>query len=1011
MEGKNLQALRHQLEGQTREIQRLQKEVEQATQRALNSLSASDYGCQRLPNASHHCPSTDDKFSPLVSNAATLSLPFQHNRALHHSLPIDQLGCARRTIIKDGLERNNFDLQQRSLGKSLDEYVLRFKDSQETSKEIRNMFAPQSHHTRWTTEELHCKSQKLEKERDVPLGMSPQESKTGEDAIKQLYDTVQQLQKANHLQNELLKQSHICNEFLREAVQDHVGVLQDITTIIIGYEDRSGRKVFDQGQGSNPQISILPSAVNKVLKELETETSKFHPAQEQINILEDKEGFSSLYKEREDLKVQCSQYLEKIAQLELTMSQLHSQLQCAKDKEKELEQHLLISDAALSEARTKHSQDSQKEKENLHQLSESLQLCEKHLLLEKEQSRKLQDETTTLNLCNEQFRKERLERSMEMKHLHTKIDSLKEDNLQQTKQQTATLNEKNENIKFITSQLVSTQELLAKSVQELKSKVLSLENAERAVKDLKSLLDEKERTLRHTKDKIKKLCALTEVKTQEAEHFKMYVEKMEETQKDLEKMRVHLAEKDHFIKSLQLQAENLFQAVGQQTEKINILQGERSQLLVEMKANKEKRDTKIHELEQEKNKLSNDLTIERERLLAELKDTHHNLKNLEVDYQVLQRNSQMKNEEFETTSASLKKQLLSALVDLDHAKNCLRTVEGCDGRAIKVALKMQKKITAKREKIDALQSRIQFLEEALSQANKNRHLKVVKDKVAQEYGNAERCRLTEELEVLRKENKGLREKNLSTQASMDKAALRFSEYQAIIQHLEQESMRLRLKHALELKELRVPSSGQVTAPISIVQSTLVPLTHCDPQLKLANGIPMCGEDRPSKNLLAEKKHACDVMDFSEKLSFKNVKKMTAHTIKEDFHDEIHMSLDPSILHTADLRDKDSFFSFAHTESPFLVAPCYTSSPKKCCNIPRSEAKSPVHSLLTTPVEVVSTLSRRSQSKNIPSQDTTHGEPSREDHSDTPQNLQHRLEKLQNIAKGLHIKNKGELCPE
>lgn len=72
----------------------------------------------------------------------------------------------------------------------------------------------------------------------------------------------------------------------------------------------------------------------------------------------------------------------------------------------------------------------------------------------------------------------------------------------------------------------------------------------------------------------------------------------------------------------------------------------------------------------------------------------------------------------ETTTNKLKMQLKSAQSELEQTRNTLKSMEGSDGHAMKVAMGMQKQITAKRGQIDALQSKIQFLEEAMTNANK-----------------------------------------------------------------------------------------------------------------------------------------------------------------------------------------------------------------------------------------------------------------------------------------------------
>ncbi|XP_063281898.1 coiled-coil domain-containing protein 158 [Pelobates fuscus] len=1036
MAGKNLQTLRDQLEGQTRDIQNLQKEVEQATQRALSSLPSSYHGHHPIPTASHQFSLMPENVTrTVVDNSAIVPLHYHHHQVLQRSFSADLPSSCNKSCLMPQYNPLECDLGgsdfnvKTPLWKSLKEYII--KDLPEQSNQSRNMTGLQNQQERKIPEELNVRIQSLEMERDAVLFKRFQESKALEDRNEQLHETVQELQKASHLQNEMLKKSNVCNALLRETVQEQVEVLQDIGQVLLSYEERSGKHVFEQGCAPSHHISSLATTVKKVLQELETE------AEDQLNSLKtelkDKEALLALYKERfyiavneqeqqvaaltqeasnslrevknvnsqmetfqEQVKGQCVVYEERIAYFELTVSQLHSELQSNKKKAEDLKMQLVAADSTLTETHDKHAQDIRKQDEKLHQLRESLQACEKQLNLEKEQRKQLLDENKTNILTNEKINRDLVERSKEIENLHAKVKMLKDTHERQMKEQIAVINEKNEGIKFILSQLESTKELLDKTAQDLQAKTFTLQSAEKSIEDLKMLLEEKDATLKNTMGKLKKLRA-------ENKKCELDNNDLDKMQTEIEKMRVYMAEKDHYIKALHLQIEHLFQAVGQQSEKLNVLQARNAQLLEEMKSMAEKNNTRICELELEKTELSNatiKLRTERDRLMSELKDTRHNYENLEADYAVLKKNYQVKNEELVGTSASLKTQLHTVLTELEQTKSILRIIEGCDGHAVKVALRMQKKMTAKREKIDTLQSRIQFLEEALSRADKEKqHLKE-EDKLTQEHVNAERCRLSENLETLRDENKTLKDQVSRMQASMDKAALRFSESQSIIQRLEKESMRLRIKHTLEMKGIAVPTSEHIAVPVSCA-SVHLPFTQSNLRDKPLSDVTY-GTEQSSRNMITEKPTR-DRLSLSDKLHIMNYRGMDVHQnkINDDKPHHLNTSMDPSMLFTADLQDKDPTFSFANTECPFLTTPCYTSSPKKPSIDQRSECKSPVHSLLTTPVdayEVAGSLSRRPLSVSVSSQDSSLGEPSTE-------NLQSRLEKLQTMAKDLQAKNK------
>ncbi|XP_053317722.1 coiled-coil domain-containing protein 158 [Spea bombifrons] len=1061
MASKTLQALRDEFEGQTREIQKLQREVELATQHTIKKLSAS----YRENAAADHCPSTAvSATSSLVGKGTLFPLLPNHNHitslALHHSLPDDRPSPINSIISQStqrpcGLEGN----VRQAVSKSLVEEVSQCKDSQEKTKDSINMCGLQNQLLRQSIGELNSKIQSLEKERDGMLGLRLREPKAQEEVSKQF----QELQEANQLQDEMLKQSNVYSELLREMVENYGGVLQEIQGALLGYEECSGRKVFESDSASSVHISRLGTTVQKALQDLESEASflkgKLNLTEEQVNSLmkelQDKEALFHLYKERYDnavkeheqqmavltgdvttaqdhtkkmqtqmeklrkqTKDQSAHYVEKITLLESTVTKLGFEVE-------DLKMQLAASDSALKETRNEHEQCNQKLEDQLQQLS----VCEKRLASEKHQNKKLWEQNNAMNLTNEHLRRELIERSMEVERLQVSINKLTEGSQQQLKQKMALIQENMENLAFTSNKLVSTKALLDKTAQELAARTMSLQKSEGRIEELKAILEEKDKTLRNTGDKLKKLRSQVEAKKQEAEQSRTEAEKLKNIHKDAEKMRSHLTEKDQLIKTMEVQVENLTQIIDQLSEKANVLQTEKSQLqqdvsymkskLEELNVLAGKKEARIHELEQEKINVRNEaceLKMEKDDLKADLKVVRSKFANLTDNYEILKRNCQNKKDDQDNQSSVLKMQLKTALTELEQAKNTLATMEGNDSHAIKVALRMQKKITAKREKVDVLQSRIQFLEEALSHADKEKqHLKQQKDKLMQEHEQetAERQRLSKELEILHVENNNLKEHTSQMQAALDKTSVQLSECQAVIQRLEQESMCLRLQHALDLKELKVPTSAPVftsvkpsNIPVSCLRPTDLPINQSRLHLMSSNA----EDSEQSAKTLTTEKPTRDVINIFDKLHPMDFRDSAVHRSKSraDMSDHQHVTMEPLTLHTVDLQDKDPTFSFAHTETPFLATPCYTSSPKKCFKDQRSGARSPVHSLLTAQAdvyEVLSSLARRPLSKDISPEDSTHDETSIGLTTDVCQKLQSRLDNLQTMAEGLQLKNR------
>ncbi|XP_075055446.1 coiled-coil domain-containing protein 158 [Mixophyes fleayi] len=460
---------------------------------------------------------------------------------------------------------------------------------------------------------------------------------------------------------------------------------------------------------------------------------------------------------------------------------------------------------------------------------EALKICEKQLNLEKVHRKHLQDRETVSGLTSEHLRRELIERSMEVDRLQATVNMLKEESQHKAEQQMRTIQEKTASLNFISSQLESVKGTLQKTADELAVKTQSLENADKNAIESKKLLSEKDKALKKAVDELKRLRLYAEDKQREVQLLKIDTEKISEIQKDAHTLKLLVVEKDNMIITLRGQIEAITRMIGKRNQEVEALEAEKSQLLEEVTARKaeiqdvrtmaEKKDGRLFELDEmctvlelEKAKLTNliakralatkKLRKEKEELLAGLRETRRDLASLAGDYKTLKRNCQNQTGDKEHLTTILKMQLKSAITELEQTKNTLKTVEDCDGHAIQIATRMQKKITAKREQIDTLQSRIHFLEEALSNATKDKqHQKVEKTKLMQECAQeaAERNKLSRLVEILKSENNTFKGNIASTEAAMDKTLLQLSECQASIQRLEQEVMCLRLQHTLDLK--------------------------------------------------------------------------------------------------------------------------------------------------------------------------------------------------------------------
>ncbi|KAM5287633.1 coiled-coil domain-containing protein 158 isoform 3-T4 [Hipposideros larvatus] len=996
----------------------------------------------------------------------------------------------------------------------LEEYSHQVKDLQKRLNESNELHEKQKFYLRQSVIDLQTKLQEMQMERDAMADIRRRESQSQEDLRNQLQNTVHELESAKCLKEDMLKDSNSQIEQLRKMMLSHEGVLQDIRSILVDFEEASGKKICEHDSMSTIHFRNMGSAISKILRELDTEISylkgRIFPVEDQLEALktESQNKIELLLQQHQDrieqliseheieitgltekassarsqassiqsqleiiqeqARNQNSMYMRQLSELESTVSQLRSELREAKrmyeDKIEELEKQLVLANSELSEARTERDQFSQESgnlDDQLQKLLADLHKREKELSLEKEQNKRLWDRDTGNSITIDHLRRELDDRNMEVQRLEALLKAMKSEcQGQMERQQMAAIQGKNESLEKVsslTAQLESTKEMLRKVVEELTAKKMTLESSERTVSDLTASLQEKERAIEATNAEITKLRSRVDLKLQELQHLKNEGDHLRNMQTECEALKLQMAEKDKVIEILRQQIENMTQLVGQHGRTAGAMQVEKAQLekeindrrleIQEFKILKDKKDAKIRELEArvsdlelEKVKLVNagserlravkDIKQERDQLLSEVKASRSELNSLTEDYEVLKRNFRNKSEEMETTTNKLKMQLKSAQSELEQTRNTLKSMEGSDGHAMKVAMGMQKQITAKRGQIDALQSKIQFLEEAMTTANKEKHfLKEEKNKLSQELSTVatEKNKMAGELEVLRSQERRLKEKVANMEVALDKASLQFAECQDIIQRQEQESVRLKLQHTLDVKELQGPgytsnanvkprllqsaSAAHSHSNVPSSQSTASFLSHHSVKHNTVKEDPT----RDLKQLLQELRSVIneeppvplgkteeDGRTPSLGVSYVAISNNSLRDSTEGSKSSETLSREPVTLHTGDLEDPSSCFTFPCTVSPSVknsASRSFHSSPKK----------SPVHSLLTSSAEdSVGSASQYRSAKPVHSPDSVKASQSQpiETTGKTCRKLQNRLESLQTLVEDLQMKNQA-----
>ncbi|NXV51854.1 CD158 protein, partial [Uria aalge] len=826
--------------------------------------------------------------SSILSTAMENSTSFSSGSSSPHSV-----FCSKYEIGTDSEKKDMSGAGKEHVEDVLEEYSQKGRDVQKKLNETTELHEEQEISLRLIIADLQTKLMEVQLERDVLQDTRQKESQTQENVKIQLKNTIQELEAANQLQEEMLKEADSQTEHLKKMVHSHEEVLLELRGILMDYENSTGKQLCEHEDITSLHIQNLSTAFADILQDLESEVSylkekvvlveeeleslkKDSQTQKQLLLQQHQNRYLEHEQEvaaqtdkansarsnansiqsqmeiiqnflispsktflREQARNQNSVHAHEVSHLESTVSQLRSELQEAKrmyeDKVEDLEKQLHLAHPEIAETQTEQDQRSQGSgnlNDRIHQLLTELHKKEIELSLEKEQNKCFWDRNTDSSVTIDHLRRELDNKNMQLQRMENTVKEMRTECHRQMECQMAAIQEKNESIGRISSltvQLESAKETVCKVQEDLTAKQIDLETAEEMVSNLTARLQEKERDLEVTNKEIKKLHSQLGSRMQELQHLKNEEDCLHHVQSECETLKLQLLEKERIVEIFQKQIDNMTEIVGQHSRTAGAMAVEKSQLIKEkndwklqveeLKIAKDEKEARIREmearlseLELEKVKLVNtcserlralnDMKLEKDQLMDELQAGRRELAGLAVGLEDLKRDYQDKIGEMENAANRLKMQLKSAQAELEQTRTALKIMEGSDGHAMKVAVGMQKEITAKRGQIDALQIKIEFLEEAMTNAAKEkRYLRERNRKLRYElsYITAENTKIAGELDILRSQDKRLKEKISKMETALDKASMQFAECQCIIQCQEQEAMRFRLQHTLDIK--------------------------------------------------------------------------------------------------------------------------------------------------------------------------------------------------------------------
>ncbi|XP_072352427.1 coiled-coil domain-containing protein 158-like isoform X5 [Scyliorhinus torazame] len=853
---KNLEELRKQLERQTKETKILQEEVELATKLTMDKFNWN-------LNEGRSC--SQDEFSTSPSDKSKSDPNFPNVRSTFRSslfqasiskAPRNKSPQTTKYDLDLVVSRNNIP----SSGSPCME-----KPMEDCANENIQCHEKPKFNIRRSVIDLQSKLQELQTERDNLMDLRFKESQDQGELICKLHNTVQDLETVNHMQDETVRDANIQIEQLRKKVYVYDTVLNEIRQALMHYEERTGKRIYDNENICNILAQKMGTAVDKILRDTDADISylkeRLAPMEEQLENLktESQSKAEALFKQQEDrieqlnheheqelsaltgkvnrsrsfatnfqnqveaiqeqARNQSTMYSRQLTELETTVCHLRTELREAKrmyeDKIESLEKQVEQSQCEMYNCK--------REREEFRQQVEStngrIQLLmadyckvEEDLKVAKEQNQKLWERGTSNSISVENLKQELECKNQEILRLDGVINSLKEQYQHQLQCQAAfeaKRNEDQEKIKTVAKQYEICKEQLCKIGEELNQKRQQLDNAEITNCQLRESIKEKERCLENEAIEKSKLQHEIEEKCQKihrmkiaeetiCDQFEEAVTHLKKLQSDNDAVKMELNEKNMMLATLRQEMESISEMTSQQSCASEALQLERKQLQVEVDCQNQKikelkneldhkdaqmQELKAHlcELEKEKMKLVNsatdqmselrDLLREKDALSTELNLIQNQMGDLKDEYNNLQRSYTCKTEEYDWATNKLKTQLKSTQNDLEQTREAMKVLEGADTHAMKVAMGMQKQITAKRGQIDALQSKIQYLEEGLENSEREKcYLKEEKVRLTKELACivSERNKIAGELDTLKSQEKNLKEKLVRLESALEK---------------------------------------------------------------------------------------------------------------------------------------------------------------------------------------------------------------------------------------------------
>ncbi|XP_052719956.1 coiled-coil domain-containing protein 158-like isoform X9 [Crassostrea angulata] len=710
------------------------------------------------------------------------------------------------------------------------------------------------------------------------------ESSNQEMMLNKFQMSIQQLQEKVRGQEEALQEANRRLESTNREKYLIDTALNQIRLLLVDVERKRGKPYFESDPVSKQVPGMLVHTFERFVQEMNSDSdqkkSRISELENEVkslkqNISQDKE---SLIKEQQEKGQQDQQLKLRDA----TIVELESKIRHLKEEHQEdrikwqekrevyersqesyqTETLKLRSDRddALKETATLQSK--------LEESQNALVRCKTELDLEKQKTVHVWEKETAMQSRQKELETKLEEKQKDTERLEKMLELIKNECNAQVSEKlmqrisTAERMERErhlDQISSLTSQLSSLTEKSNRVSLELDLARSEANNLKQQLRDTADKLDSTriqfeavEAEKKHVANMLSDKKADMERVTQERDYYNGLLEQRNQEIANLkgqkEKLTIQLEEKEKNLKVLGDQSSKIVDLVDNNTRSNEILREEKDRLMTmlnertvaleELKTSRETmskkmkiREKRIKELEGEKQKYEEEAALrqeemmivhqEKESLFSELKESRYEVSLLTEQKDAVKRELEKEIDSQAKEISKLQAKVKAADQEVRLAQRTLRTRDSADHQAVKVADKMQKEVTLKRNEIDSLKTKMRWYEDKLDSLSRERNsLEHDKDRLKTSLNKSltHSQQLSAELELSQNKVMDLKSQISRLETALEKSLKRNklrkaaeklgkpqsttknAMCQAELEQYQQDVARLKLRHQLDLQE-------------------------------------------------------------------------------------------------------------------------------------------------------------------------------------------------------------------